>query len=503
MAITGTGSGVIKRNTMSGSSTDENPAVKPPPKRRVAKIPEPTVAAAAAALPPPAAEAATIAVSAAAGAEAAAAGAVPVAGGSGAGGGGGGDSEGSDEENVERGSEVCQIGGDMCVVPAQLFDLPSLQGVLSLNTWNYSLTEEERERLLPFLPPFDEEDVFKDTIRELLGGGNFHFGSPITTLFDRLKKGLCHPRVSQYREGLKYLQRKEHYHLIRQYHNQMVNLFLEMQQTWESFPEADFEERPEIWHKRQSQPQQLLPPLPVKPKRVMRKPATAKSVVVQAAAAAAVVDGTNNKRLNTNEGITAKRKAPELPPKKGKISLQRSIPIVVPPVLAPATTTKKKPEIVMPTHTTVGSKGFLKIKTVPRVGGGAAAEGGPSKRFPEMEKPDKGYNRPRLHKPAPKGVLKVISKGKGVMKKTDGLVPRSRGPPPLVDFERGGGIVAEDSDDDVDDNDQLEDTDNGRYKHKHQLFDEEMDRASDPYALEDDDDLEEEEIRGSYYTIHR
>jgi hypothetical protein len=35
---------------------------------------------------------------------------------------------------------VCQIGDDMCTVPSQLFDLPSLKGVLSLNTWNYCLT---------------------------------------------------------------------------------------------------------------------------------------------------------------------------------------------------------------------------------------------------------------------------------------------------------------------------------------------------------------------------
>jgi nuclear factor related to kappa-B-binding protein len=54
--------------------------------------------------------------------------------------GGGGESEGSEDEVTERGSEVCQIGDDMCTVPSQLFDLPSLKGVLSLNTWNYCLT---------------------------------------------------------------------------------------------------------------------------------------------------------------------------------------------------------------------------------------------------------------------------------------------------------------------------------------------------------------------------
>jgi len=78
-------------NTMSGSSTDDNPPARPRPRNA-------------------------------------------------RGGGGGGESEGSEDEVTERGSEVCQIGDDMCTVPSELFNLPSLKGVLSLNTWNYCLT---------------------------------------------------------------------------------------------------------------------------------------------------------------------------------------------------------------------------------------------------------------------------------------------------------------------------------------------------------------------------
>lgn len=90
MAMVGSASRASRGNTtMSGSSTDDNPPARPRPRN---------------------------------------------------GRGGGGESEGSEDEVTERGSEVCQIGDDMCTVPSQLFDLPSLKGVLSLNTWNYCLT---------------------------------------------------------------------------------------------------------------------------------------------------------------------------------------------------------------------------------------------------------------------------------------------------------------------------------------------------------------------------
>jgi len=422
---------------MSGSSTDDNLPVKS--KRRIVKTPGIPPPVAAAAAPP-----------------------LPTSAGRG-GGGGGADSEGSDSENAERGSEVCQIGADVCVVPAQLFDLPNLMAVLSLNTWNYCLTEEDRESLMQFLPPFEEEDPFKDTMRDLLGGENFHFGSPIMTLFDRLKKGLCHPRVLQYREGLKYLQRKEHYHLIRQYHNQMVNLFLEMQQTWQSCPEADFEERLQIWHKPQSQPQ--LPPLPVKSKRVMRKP-----VLTRNAVKAAALDGAKKRLI---EGM--KTKVLELPT-RGKFLQEKKLPVATAPVL-PA---KKKMAMLIPKR--VGFKGVLKIKTGPR----GAAEG-PSKRIPEKENNADKVRKPRLNKTGPKGVLKVISKGQGVMKQIDTLLSKGKGPSVDVKCE-----MPENLDDEAFYSiDELEHQNEGGYKHKQNT--EEMDKDKDLYEIEKEDVGEVEE----------
>lgn len=152
-----------------------------------------------------------------------------------------------DSEPIDAGSEMCQVGDDMCALPLELFEAGDLKKILSLDTWNYCLTEEERESLFGLLPNMDE-DLYRRTLTELLAGEDFNFGSPLTDLFERLKGGLCNPHVVRYSDGLKYLQRNEHYHQVRKYHNRMVNYFLEMQNTWRSHAEANMEERLEMWN---------------------------------------------------------------------------------------------------------------------------------------------------------------------------------------------------------------------------------------------------------------
>eukprot|EP01018_Ginkgo_biloba_P018559 Gb_27287 [translate_table: standard] len=157
-------------------------------------------------------------------------------------------SDSSDGSDIgEKGTELCQVGDQNCAIPYELFDLPDLTHVLSLDTWNHCLTEEERFGLSAYLPDMDQH-TFMDTLTELLAGENFHFGSPLVELFDRLKGGLCQPKVAQYREGLEYLQRKEHYHLLRRYQNSMVNNLLEMKQTWENCQDLGIEQRLQVWN---------------------------------------------------------------------------------------------------------------------------------------------------------------------------------------------------------------------------------------------------------------
>ncbi|GLJ08870.1 hypothetical protein SUGI_0097380 [Cryptomeria japonica] len=166
----------------------------------------------------------------------------------------GADSDTTDESDVaEVGAELCMVGDQTCSVPYELFDLPDLKQILSLDTWNNVLTEEERYNLTAYLPDMDQQS-FNLTLKQLLGGEVLHFNSSMTELFNRLKGGLCSPKVAQYREGLLYLQRKEHYHSLRKYHNNMVSTCLEMCKVWKNCSSgAGVEDRIRIWNSLKSQ----------------------------------------------------------------------------------------------------------------------------------------------------------------------------------------------------------------------------------------------------------
>ncbi|EPS58570.1 hypothetical protein M569_16243, partial [Genlisea aurea] len=131
----------------------------------------------------------------------------------------------------ESGEEFCRIVDQTCSIPYELYDLPGLEDVLSMEVWNEVLTEEDRFRLTKYLPDMDKEN-YVHTLRELFSGDNIHFGSPIGKLFQMLKGGLCEPRVALYRQGLNFFQRRQHYHNLRKYHNNMVNNICQIRDTW-------------------------------------------------------------------------------------------------------------------------------------------------------------------------------------------------------------------------------------------------------------------------------
>ncbi|KAF6146844.1 hypothetical protein GIB67_018497 [Kingdonia uniflora] len=142
---------------------------------------------------------------------------------------------GSDDVDIlelgEPGEELCQVGFQSCSVPIELYDLSDLGQVLSVDTWNSCLFEEERLSLAEYLPDLDEEAYMK-TMKELFQGENFHFGSPIVKLFDMLKGGLCEPRVQVYQQGLNFLQKCKHYHMLQQYQNSMNDSLVKIRNTW-------------------------------------------------------------------------------------------------------------------------------------------------------------------------------------------------------------------------------------------------------------------------------
>lgn len=142
----------------------------------------------------------------------------------------------------ETGAEFCQIGNQTCSIPLELYDLAGLEDVLSVDVWNECLSEEERFELAKYLPDMDQE-TFVQTLKELFTGGNLHFGSPVKKLFDMLKGGLCEPRVALYREGLNFVQKRQHYHLLRKHQNSMVSNLCQIRDAWLNCRGYSIEER--------------------------------------------------------------------------------------------------------------------------------------------------------------------------------------------------------------------------------------------------------------------
>ncbi|KAI3945004.1 hypothetical protein MKW92_010251 [Papaver armeniacum] len=152
----------------------------------------------------------------------------------------------------EIGEEFCQVGDNSCSIPYELYDLKDLGEILSVDAWNELLTEEERFSLSEYLPDMDQ-DTFIRTLKQLFSGNNFHFGNPVAKLFDLLKGGLCQPRVKMYRQGLHFLQKREHYHRLRKYQNSMVGNCVHMRDAWSNCKGYSMQEKLRVLSIRRSQ----------------------------------------------------------------------------------------------------------------------------------------------------------------------------------------------------------------------------------------------------------
>lgn len=66
---------------------------------------------------------------------------------------------GDDSDEYGLAKFDCELGmveGQMCNIPYELYDLPDLRDILSLETWNTCLIEEERFQLAAYLPDMDQ-----------------------------------------------------------------------------------------------------------------------------------------------------------------------------------------------------------------------------------------------------------------------------------------------------------------------------------------------------------
>ncbi|KAE8808288.1 hypothetical protein D1007_15483 [Hordeum vulgare] len=157
--------------------------------------------------------------------------------------------ESTDEcEHAEVDCELAIYGGQLCNVPYGLYDLPELKDILSLETWNSCLTEDDRFRLAAYLPDMDQHDLFT-TMTELFSGSAMFFGSPLRGFFDRLNGGFYSPEVSRARELLMNFQRRRYYHFLKLYHDGIVWKFACMDKLWRrSVADTSLKEKIHIWH---------------------------------------------------------------------------------------------------------------------------------------------------------------------------------------------------------------------------------------------------------------
>ncbi|XXG80243.1 hypothetical protein AAC387_Pa09g1159 [Persea americana] len=161
--------------------------------------------------------------------------------------------EDSDDDSAvlklaSAGCELAMVEDQFCSIPYELYDLPNLKEILSLETWNSCLTEEERFSLSAFLPDMDQH-TFWLTMKELLSGKNMFFGSPLTVFFEMMKGGFYPPNVTCLREGLQFLQKRTYYHSLRLYHENMNRTFSDMRKAWSKCrSRIGVEERVHIWN---------------------------------------------------------------------------------------------------------------------------------------------------------------------------------------------------------------------------------------------------------------
>lgn len=135
--------------------------------------------------------------------------------------------ESDDYEHEEVNCELAKSGDQICSVPYGLYDLPELNDILSLETWNLCLTEDDRFRLAAYLPDMDQHDFFV-TMKELFSGSDLFFGSPVKSFFHRLNGGFYSPEVSQARELLMIFERRRYYHFLKSHHDGMIFKFASM-----------------------------------------------------------------------------------------------------------------------------------------------------------------------------------------------------------------------------------------------------------------------------------
>ncbi|CAK7348125.1 unnamed protein product [Dovyalis caffra] len=138
---------------------------------------------------------------------------------------------------------------DVFAVPREVFELQNLAEVLSYESWQTHLSENERNFLRQFLPTgLGAEEV----VEALLSGDNFHFGNPSLRWGASLCSGDLHPDVVLYQEQRLKADKKAYYSELQDYHNDMITYLQKLKDTWESSKDPEKEALQKIWRRPRS-----------------------------------------------------------------------------------------------------------------------------------------------------------------------------------------------------------------------------------------------------------
>lgn len=88
--------------------------------------------------------------------------------------------------------EPCVFGKSKVWLPQEIIHNPGIfQEVVSMSTWEDTLSDEDRKKLLKLLPIFPEnsDDEQKETLKQLFDGVNFRFGNPLRQFEQDLIQG--------------------------------------------------------------------------------------------------------------------------------------------------------------------------------------------------------------------------------------------------------------------------------------------------------------------------
>ena len=121
-------------------------------------------------------------------------------------------------------------------LPSAVLEIERLADVLTMDAWR-SLEEAEREELRKLLPERAADgggDAGDDAVLAPLfdESAPFHFGHPAVDALRRLQSGRYHPKVAEYFAANQLLQRRQHAHDVRNYHDGFVRRCRDMRDVF-------------------------------------------------------------------------------------------------------------------------------------------------------------------------------------------------------------------------------------------------------------------------------